>query len=111
MNITKKDLAEIVLWAKKHRDIKQVYLYGSRARGDNKPGSDIDLAIMMNMRAGDENAFATWIFWQEDFKENPDLHLSSEIHLQWYEKNEGLERVGPGVENDGILLYTAKSLE
>jgi uncharacterized protein len=26
-------------------DVKHVILYGSRARGDEKPGSDIDLAI------------------------------------------------------------------
>ena len=106
MNITEEDRIEITQWARKHREIKYVYLYGSRARGDNRPDSDIDLAIMMDMRAGDGNTLATWIFWQADFKENPDLHLSSEIHLEWYEKDEGLERVGPGVENDGILLYT-----
>jgi len=30
----------------KHKDIKTVYIYGSRAKGTHKYGSDIDLAIM-----------------------------------------------------------------
>src|SRR5689334_232599 len=30
----------------KYHDIKEVYIFGSRAKGNYKPGSDIDLAIM-----------------------------------------------------------------
>lgn len=29
-----------------HADIEQVWLYGSRAKGTNKPGSDVDLALI-----------------------------------------------------------------
>lgn len=31
---------------RQHPDIEQVWLYGSRAKGTNQPGSDVDLAIV-----------------------------------------------------------------
>jgi hypothetical protein len=105
MNLSDSDRLEIINWAKCHPEIKQVWLYGSRARGDNRPDSDADLAIVMNQAEGDGSAWATWIYWHQDYEKSPDLKLSVEAHLEWYEKDAGLERVGPGVEQDGILIY------
>lgn len=44
------------------------------------------------------------MFWEE--KDDPNLHLSHSVHLEWYEKDAGLTRVGPSVEKDGILVYS-----
>jgi predicted nucleotidyltransferase len=95
------DRRKIVEWAKCHPVIERVYLYGSRARGEERPDSDIDLAIEM--------PFLEWFEWYDAYKENPDLDLSHLVHLEWYEPNEGLEKVGSGVERDGILLYARSS--
>lgn len=106
MNISKNDIEAIKLWANRHKEILQVWLYGSWARGDNRPDSDIDLAIVMRRDEGQDNAFAVWVFWNKT--EKPNLHLSHEVHLEWYEKDAGLKRVGPGFEKDGILLYSVE---
>lgn len=45
MNLEKRIVDEIIDIARKHKDIKKVILFGSRARGDNSLKSDIDLAI------------------------------------------------------------------
>lgn len=34
-------------------DISQVIMFGSRARGDNRPDSDLDLAVVLNGERGD----------------------------------------------------------
>ncbi len=34
-------------------DVAQVIMFGSRARGDHRPDSDLDLAIILNGGAGD----------------------------------------------------------
>jgi predicted nucleotidyltransferase len=34
-------------------DVAQAIMFGSRARGDNRPDSDLDLAIVLNGRRGD----------------------------------------------------------
>jgi predicted nucleotidyltransferase len=98
MNISGGDKAAIVAWARRHREIQEVWLYGSRARGDNRPDSDIDLAIVMD--------FAGYIFWHASFKAKPDLQLSHTVDLQWHHPNAtDLEIVGPGVRRDVILLF------
>lgn len=105
MGLSDQDRELIVAWARRHPEIKAVHLYGSRARGDHRPDSDIDLAITLHRNRLDADPENTWIFWISDYNSAPDLHLSQKAHLQWYEKDAGLERVGPGVERDGILLY------
>ena len=97
MNVSPDDLLKIRDWAARHPKIEKVFLYGSRARGDNREDSDIDLAIWMS--------YSDWFFWHIDFEKAPDLHLSHQVDLQWYMPDQGLERVGPGVERDGILIY------
>jgi len=42
------DIALIVDAAKRFPEIRQLVLFGSRAKGTHKPGSDVDLAIKGN---------------------------------------------------------------
>lgn len=105
MGLSDNDRAEIVKWAARHSEITKVHLYGSRARGDHRPDSDIDLAIGIIAQPGDSDSFTTWMFWKQAYDEGPDLKLSVEAQLEWYEEGAGLERVGTGVERDGVLLY------
>jgi predicted nucleotidyltransferase len=44
--LTDRDLLTIRGIFNKYSDVRLVYLFGSRAKGNFKPGSDIDLAIM-----------------------------------------------------------------
>jgi predicted nucleotidyltransferase len=41
-----RDMATIISVLKSHTEIKHVLIFGSRAKGNYHPGSDIDLAIM-----------------------------------------------------------------
>ena len=40
------ELSEIVTCLHKHPKIQQAFLFGSRAKGDFRPGSDVDLAVI-----------------------------------------------------------------
>ncbi|SFH70244.1 Nucleotidyltransferase domain-containing protein [Tindallia magadiensis] len=44
--LTKRDMEYILEAVKKHPEIKEVILYGSRAMGNHKKGSDVDLALV-----------------------------------------------------------------
>lgn len=98
------DRLAIVQWAERHPEIKRVYLYGSRARGDHHTGSDIDLGIEVDAPDADK-AYSMWSNFKDDFDDAPDLQLSAVLQLEWYEKGAGLGKVGKGVETDGILLF------
>ena len=43
---------------KYHPNIKKIYLFGSVARGEEKPGSDVDVAIIVKKQFG---AFEKWV--------------------------------------------------
>lgn len=96
MALSEEDVQEVTRWASKHLVIEKVYLFGSRARGDYRPESDIDLAVQMP-----EN---NWFDWHPNFERCPDLSLPYDIHLQWYSPK-SLKIVGSAVERDGICLY------
>jgi predicted nucleotidyltransferase len=45
MQLSNKQLATIITWAKTIPDVEVVFLRGSRAKGTAKPDSDVDLAL------------------------------------------------------------------
>jgi predicted nucleotidyltransferase len=44
--LTERDMQTLVSIFQKYSEVKSVYLFGSRAKGTFKPGSDVDLAVM-----------------------------------------------------------------
>ncbi len=91
------DVEKIRTWAAKHPEIGSVFLYGSRARDEARPDSDIDLAVEM--------PWTTWFNWHNKFKSDPDLNLGAPIHLECLDEDLGSEVVGPAVKKEGIRLY------
>ncbi len=83
----KKDLKETIeflqKWAVEENLITKLYIFGSRVRNDYHVNSDIDIAIQIDKKDGDENVEATWIGesrkWKEYLAKNlpfqPDLQL------------------------------------
>ena len=48
MDISIDQIRDVVTdWADSHREIERVFLFGSRARGDSTPESDVDLALVV----------------------------------------------------------------
>ncbi len=89
--IKKQVINEILELAKKY-DIKQVILFGSRARGDYKKTSDIDLAVT----GGDFSRFAL------DVEEETSTLLKYDIvELDRTIQPELLE----SIQKEGIILY------
>ncbi|NNE56606.1 MAG: nucleotidyltransferase domain-containing protein [Hellea sp.] len=109
MDLTKEHVNQIIEWAKRHTEIKQIFLFGSRARGESQAKSDIDLAVVMNTDKGPDFAYSMWSNWHRKYKRRPDLSLPFNVHLEWYEENAGLEIVAPSVEREGILIYAILS--
>ena len=82
---------EIIALAKKH-GVRKVILFGSRARGDNRERSDIDLAVS----GGDIGEFReavdekTWTLLMFDVV-NLDRGISAELQAE--------------IDRDGVVLY------
>jgi len=111
MDLSNNDREKIVFWASKHPEIKAVYLFGSRPRGDSGPDSDIDLGLVLNQQKGDSNTLASWIEFDNNWKVELARELTAPLDLQWYDvqleqHNDGdTQIVWTGIKKDGVLLY------
>jgi predicted nucleotidyltransferase len=64
--LTETMLRDLASWAETNKDIEELWLFGSQARGDAGPYSDVDLAIVLKSPiAGSDLALA-------DYFENAD---------------------------------------
>jgi predicted nucleotidyltransferase len=43
--LSEKDIASIIAVLRRHSEVQQAYIFGSRAQGNYKPGSDVDIAL------------------------------------------------------------------
>lgn len=74
--------------------IKEVYLFGSYARGEATENSDIDFMIVLNRKVGME-FFGLYHFLQEEFGKKVDVISENEVY------NIMLESIG----KDKVKIY------
>jgi predicted nucleotidyltransferase len=94
-----RSLAEIIdRWVQPVPGVKEVYLYGSRVRGDHRSDSDVDLRIFVEEMECDSQTTAWWTHQNEtDFAE-----LKSQLPGPL-----GLHRDGPEIGDDEIRAQRA----
>jgi predicted nucleotidyltransferase len=88
-------LEEIRGFAKKYPSIQKVIVYGSRAKGNYRPGSDVDLVLVgKNLKLADQLAFWNDLddSYQPYFFDVAILH-----HIQNDSLLEHIERVGKAI--------------
>jgi predicted nucleotidyltransferase len=93
LNLEKSIVNEIVEICNKHEDIKKVVLFGSRAREDNSPKSDIDLAVYS------DNLILEFI---EDIEMNTNTLLEFDFSDM---KDIQDELFTEQVKKEGVILY------
>ena len=78
-------LRDLRSWASKNQSVRQLWLFGSRARGDSRDDSDIDLAIALmppvgkhDWALGNYTALADGV-WQRELESIVGRHVSLEV--------------------------------
>ena len=66
--LTKKLLSKISKWAVNHPEVATVFIFGSRAKGNNQKDSDIDIAVALDESYINEDAFTHWMYLSSNFK-------------------------------------------
>ncbi len=75
-------------------EVENVILYGSRARGDNRPRSDIDLAV------GCDDA-GTWL----DVSMYLEYDAPTLLHIDKVRLSKAPESLRREIDKDGIVIY------
>ena len=84
MNLPEPWLRGIQEWAAQNRNVSEVWLFGSRARGDAREDSDVDLALTLMPPKGNHNwALGNYASlgknWQAELEKVVGLHVSLEL--------------------------------
>lgn len=111
--MTVQEIAQPVrLWAAGETLIRRVYLFGSRARGDSRPDSDIDLALVCRMdpkiRAEFDSdhwqaRFWFWHVYGPAWQHQLSQRFSVPVDLQLLDQD-AKHIVRPSVKRDGIRV-------
>lgn len=89
-------IAEIVAKAKNEGFIEKIILFGSRARGDHRPDSDIDLAFSFN-----PDKQNLWI----SFKSWIDHDSKTLLSLDLVNLNECSDQLKKQILKEGLCIY------
>jgi predicted nucleotidyltransferase len=84
----------------RHPSIVEARVYGSRARGDFKPGSDLDIALF-----APELSFDEFLRVRGELDDLPCLYTLDTVHLDDL-KNEGLRKA---IRADGQAFYARQA--
>ena len=95
--LKEKVLEDIVNILKKYPEVERAVIFGSRARGDYRKGSDIDITLF-----GDKltNSINTKIFYDID-----DLYLIYKIDLINFNTLEKDDKLRKNILNEGVEIY------
>ena len=104
MDLSIEHIREIVShWAGSHHEITHIFLFGSRARGDSTPESDIDLALVVTGDS-EETAVTKYFFNQKNWKRELEVIFGRSISMVRVTDN-GKPEVQESINKDGVLLY------
>jgi predicted nucleotidyltransferase len=72
----------LIEWAQRNPDVAELWVYGSRARGNHREDSDLDVAIVP---AGDErrDGLAIWMFGKQAWKREFEASIPVAVHLEY----------------------------
>lgn len=109
-------LEEIALalagWARTKPLVKRVFIFGSRARGDHRPDSDLDVAIELDPEsfqgADESGGIATWMFETTGWKEELLRIVPFAVQLEQL-CGEHTPTIQSGVERSSLLVYEKKT--
>lgn len=104
MDISIDYIREVVTdWAYSHPEIERVFLFGSRARGDSTPESDVDLAIVVVGILG-ENAYTRYVYNKDAWKDQLGSVLGRSINIV-RQIEHGKPEIQRSIAREGVLLY------
>ena len=95
--LSKKNIDDIICIIKKYAEVEKAVIFGSRARGDYKKSSDIDIALFGKNLTHTIN---TKIFYEID-----NLYLPYKIDLLNFNSLDNEEKLKQNILNEGVEIY------
>ena len=99
--LTERDMKTIFNIFQKYPEIKEVLIFGSRAKGNWKTGSDLDLAILNSAVS-----FKMLLALKSDFAESNLPYKIDLVNLSQLKNNDLIEHI----KRVGLLFYSSENI-
>ena len=81
MDLPKEQVRELRAWAKRNDSVRELWLFGSRAKGTSKPESDVDIALALMPAHGKHDwamgkYFDLHVEWKQELEKIVGRHVS-----------------------------------
>ncbi len=96
--------SKLAEWATAKPQIDEVWIFGSRARGDHRPDSDLDVALIMTPGLLGTR-YGNWAFLSDDWKEELSGLLPVTVDLDVGDPDISTKIVGPAVKKEGVRVF------
>lgn len=96
--------SRIRVWAGAISMVQRVWIFGSRAKGNNKPESDLDVAIEIDATGTDSTAILLYIHNIQKWSDELQMVTAYKLDLELYDPAHVV--VYEGVNKYGILIYS-----
>lgn len=100
-------------WATSKPLVDLVWIFGSRARGNHRPDSDLDIAIQLDLSAADgvdeSGGLATWMLDTGGWEEELAALLPFTIDLEQY-RGDATPTIRRALATSSQLVYTKRAV-
>jgi predicted nucleotidyltransferase len=97
--------SNIAHWAQSKREISEVWVFGSRVRGDHRSDSDLDVAVVM-LGEDEGSRLGNWIALAEEWEEELQKMVSVPIDLDIGDADIATKVVAPALKREGVRIFS-----
>lgn len=97
--------AHLRQWVASHPEVTRIIVYGSRARGDYRSDSDLDVAVELDKSRWDESPFVIWMSSGKSWERELAPNIPWPLHLEWHDTDGETPTVAAGIERGHHVVY------
>lgn len=90
-------------WALGQYLVKRLWVFGSRARGTERPDSDLDVAVEI-FHQDESDGLATWMFETEGWLSQFEALLPFKVDLQQYQGQAGTPHIDSALKQSSRIV-------
>ena len=83
----------IVGWVEATPRIRRVWVFGSRAKGNPRTDSDLDIAVEIEPVADSEETLPVWMANSDKWQSELQQHISFAVDLEWFDPDGSTPKV------------------
>jgi predicted nucleotidyltransferase len=92
-------------WAQATPRVRRVWVIGSRAKGSERPDSDLDIAIEIEPVVDSEETLSRWMVKADEWAAQLQKVVGPKVDLAWFDPDGSTPKIQKALDDGAILIY------